>query len=160
MQIAEAVSGFGLLVFAFFARRQLPTEEQTQFREHTRKLLSVSAPGTIEAGGEALQEHRDLLRMLSPLGFASGLLTHLVLRARELQPLPKPARHVRAEPVPAASAPAGPPVQAVPVQKQGEAEEAHRFGVPDTFKFASRKMPRIRTWDGTGPPPWSQDATE
>jgi hypothetical protein len=157
VQITEAISAAGLLLFAVIFKRELPSDEQSRFAEGTRKLLLLSAPGTLDAAGEQLQQNRELLRMLSPLGYLAGLVTHLVQRGRELAPRGKP-REVFVQP----------PVSSVPmnerpeVWKPGHVQEPTATGVkpesqqprnpannpPPGVEFGQRRMPRLPTFTG------------
>jgi hypothetical protein len=165
VQIAEAASGAGLLLYAVVFGRELPTEQQAAFSDGTRKLLGISAPGTLAAAGEAIQENRELLRWLSPVGFLSGLVTHLVQRGRELRKRGA-EREVFVQP-PVSSVPIGdrpevwrpkqgpPPAHVQQPTANGVKPEAQqplsKFNPPPGVSFGQKRMPRIATYDGEGP---------
>lgn len=169
VQISEAVSAAGLLLFAVVFKRELPTEQQTAFSESTRALLTTSAPGTLEAGGQALQENRELLRMLSPLGFLSGLVVHVVQKGRALRSAveahgaPRVVRMEQVQPVnPERLADLARPMNARPEvwtpapgmkANQGLAPTTGKFAPPPGVEFGQKRMPRIEVHDGAGPVP-------
>ena len=172
VEIAESVSGMLLLVFALLFKRKLPSEQQTQLAQGTRKFLLLCAPGTLDAAGEQLQEHRELARALSPGGFIGGLIAHLVQRGSALEKrdpdedeIDDPPRNARAtwvEPKPVDPRPMNErPEVWKPTRKTQSASSAEsvdmrapipgRFQPPPGVEFGQRKVPRVPVFDGNGP---------
>lgn len=163
VEITESICGLALSAYAVFTGRDMPEETQLEMRGGTRKLLLLTAPGTMQALGESLQENRDALRSLSPLGYALATAGHLFEKVRAVR------RDMPSLATPVAAPWVQPPVSSVPLNKRtdvwlpptaapqaaapGEAnpERAKKFAAPPGITFGRKKMPKLEMYDGNGP---------